>query len=151
MGKILPILLVLIGAGAGIGAGLMLRPAPDPEAAEAAAVAPPQPVAMDYVKLPSQFVVPIMESGRVAALVVLSLSLEVAPGTSETVFAREPKLRDEFLRVLFDHANSGGFRGTFTDGANLVILRRALLEAARKVLGADLADVLITDIVRQDS
>lgn len=57
-----------------------------------------------------------------------------------------------FLRVLFDHANAGGFRGTFTDGSTLVALRRALLEAARSAMGAEgVLDVLITDIVRQDS
>lgn len=105
----------------------------------------------DYVKLPNQFVVPVVEDGRVAALVILSLSLEVEPGASEAVFAREPRLRDGFLQVLFDHANAGGFRGTFTDGANLVLLRGALREAAAKVLGGQVRDVLISDIVRQDS
>jgi hypothetical protein len=104
----------------------------------------------DYVKLNNQFVVPVVEGGRVAAMVILSLSLEVAPGSSEAVYAREPKLRDVFLQVLFDHANAGGFRGTFTDGANLVLLREALQESAASVLGAMVTDVLISDIVRQD-
>ena len=102
--------------------------------------------------MPTQFVVPVLEGGRVGALVVLALSLEVPVGQTDLVFTREPKLRDAFLRVLFDHANAGGFRGSFTDAATLVSLRRALLEAARKALGADaVSDVLITDILRQDS
>jgi hypothetical protein len=105
----------------------------------------------DYVKLSNQFVVPVVEEGRVAAMVILSLSLEVPAGTAETVFAREPKLRDVFLQVLFDHANAGGFRGAFTDGANLKLLRRALFEVASGVLGDLVSDVLIVDIVRQDS
>lgn len=105
----------------------------------------------DYVKLSNQFVVPVVEDGRVAAMVILSLSLEVPAGTAETVFAREPKLRDVFLQVLFEHANAGGFRGAFTDGANLKLLRRTLLEAAGEVLGDLVSDVLIVDIVRQDS
>ena len=84
-------------------------------------------------------------------MVVLTLSMEVPIGQAEGVHAREPKLRDEFLRVLFDHANTGGFRGTFTDSANLVVLRRALLESAHKVMGETVQDVLITDIIRQDS
>lgn len=152
--KILPILLMLIGAGAGVGGGLALRPKPEPlpEGESAVAAAPAEkPPEVEYVKLPSQFVVPLMESGRVGALVVLSLSVEVPLGQTDGVHAREPKLRDEFLRVLFDHANTGGFRGTFTDASNLVVLRRALLESARKVMGNVLTDVLITDIVRQDS
>jgi flagellar protein FliL len=105
----------------------------------------------EYVKLNNQFVVPVVENGSVVAMVILSLSLEVAPGATEAVYAREPKLRDVFLQVLFDHANSGGFRGTFTDGANLVVLRQALLEIARRTLGEIVTDVLIVDIARQDT
>lgn len=148
--KLLPVVLVLVGGAAGAAAGLMMRPAPDP--VPEAAVPPAPAVPPEYVKLPSQFVVPVMEGGRVGSLVVMTLSLEVPAGGTDAVFAREPKLRDEFLRVLFDHANAGGFRGTFTEGGTLIALRRALLEAARKVMGAEgVGDILITDIVRQDS
>ncbi len=162
MRKILPLVLALVGLGGGIGAGLMLRPEPeapdgahDSEATEAstseddghgdAAAAP------EYVKLNNQFVVPVVDQGRVAAMVVLSLSLEVAAGSTETVYQREPKLRDAFLQVLFDHANVGGFSGSFTDGSNLIVLRSSLKEAAGQILGAEVKDVLITDIARQDS
>jgi hypothetical protein len=96
-------------------------------------------------------VVPVMQDGRVAAMVVLSLSLEVQEGNTEAVYQREPKLRDVFLQVLFDHANVGGFSGSFTDGSNLVVLRNSLKEAAALVLGTTVRDVLITDIARQDS
>ena len=105
----------------------------------------------DYVKLSNQFVVPVVEEGRVAAMVILSLTLEVPAGGSEAIYAREPKLRDAFLQVLFDHANAGGFRGAFTDGANLVILRSALREVAQKIMAGAVSDVLIADIVRQDN
>jgi hypothetical protein len=84
-------------------------------------------------------------------MVVLSLSLEVEAGSTEAVYQREPKLRDVFLQVLFDHANVGGFSGSFTDGSNLVVLRTSLKEAAALVLGTSVKDVLITDIARQDS
>ncbi len=105
----------------------------------------------DYVKLNNQFVIPVVEHGRVSALVILSLSLEVPSGGSDTVFAAEPKLRDAFLQVLFDHANSGGFSGSFTESAALAPLRSALLEAGQEVLGTRLTAVLIGDIVRQDN
>lgn len=105
----------------------------------------------EYVKLNNQFVVPVVEEGRVKAMVVLSLSLEIEAGLSETIYDREPKLRDAFLQVLFDHANTGGFSGSFTDGANLVVLRTSLHEAAALILGTAVMDVLITDIARQDS
>ena len=163
LGKLIPVLIVVIGLGAGAGAGLFLRPAPAVVAAAehdgkakpadntTEAKDPDAEATEEYVKLSNQFVVPVVEGGRVAALVVLSLSLEVPAGGSDAVFLREPKLRDSFLQVLFEHANSGGFRGTFTDSANLVVLRRALKEAAVQVMGKMATDVLIVDIVRQDS
>lgn len=105
----------------------------------------------EYVKLSNQFVIPVVEQGKVVSMVILALTLEVGEGTGEAVYAREPKLRDGFLQVLFDHANSGGFNGSFTDGSNLVLLRRALLEAAQTAIGPNVTDVLISDIARQDS
>ncbi len=107
--------------------------------------------APEYVRMNNQFVVPVLEGGQVVSLVILSLSLEVTPGSSQEIYAREPKLRDAFLRVLFDHANAGGFRGSFTDGANLTLLRNALMEQARTICGEQVRDVLISDIARQDA
>ncbi len=154
MRKLLPLLLALVGLGIGLGAGLFLRP-PQETPVEAENAADHAPLTSetppDYVKLNNQFIVPIIEGGRVASMVVLSLSLEITTGQTETVYSREPKLRDAFLQVLFDHANSGGFRGSFTDGANLVVLRQALKEKAALILGEIVTDVLITDIARQDS
>lgn len=171
--KILPVLFALVGLGGGVGAGLFLRPAAEAgdHAAEGAEPTPPgehgdtaaqeaeasghagepEEGEPEYVKMNNQFVVPVVEGGRVAAMVVLSLSLEVDAGNTETVYQREPKLRDVFLQVLFDHANTGGFSGAFTDGSNLITLRTSLKEAAAMVLGTVVKDVLITDIARQDS
>jgi flagellar basal body-associated protein FliL len=153
--QILPVVLVLMGLGAGAGAGLFLRPAPDRDdtAADVALVAKPAtPETLpEYVKLANQFIVPVVEGGRITSMVIVSLSLEVTQGSTDQVFQREPKLRDVFLQMLFDHANTGGFRGSFTDAANLVILRANLLEAAKKILAEQVSNVLITDIVRQDS
>lgn len=169
MRKLFPIILALLGLGGGLGAGLFLRPAPEAEdhaaegteahgegeeaehPEEAAEGEEPEEGAPEYVKMNNQFVVPVVDEGRVAAMVVLSVSLEVEAGNTEAVYQREPKLRDVFLQVLFDHANVGGFSGSFTDGANLVVLRTSLKEAAGLVLGAAVKDVLITDIARQDS
>lgn len=155
--KLFPLLLALVGLAAGIGAGLALRPAPEAPAAGAAAEgAAAEPAegaegAPEYVKMNNQFVIPILEQGRVVSMVILSLSLEVGAGKAQEIYAREPKLRDAFLQVLFDHANAGGFRGAFTDGSNLTLLRKALLERARAICGETVSDVLISDIARQDA
>ena len=167
---LIPVVLALAGLGIGVGAGFFLRPAVDAAAEPAAEGHAADPAtelatgakgagepatgaatAPEYVKLTNQFVVPVLDGGKVAAMVILSLSLEVEAGGSEEVYAKEPKLRDAFLQVMFDHANAGGFAGAFTDGANLVLLRRALLEVGKSAIGAVLTDVLIVDMVRQDS
>lgn len=174
LGKLLPILIALIGLGGGVGAGLALRPAPelaevadgtcpcncdalaelDADTAHASAgdlqAGEDGEKTTDFVKMNNQFVVPVVKDGGIAALVVMSISLETAPGGSETIYKREPKLRDRFLQVLFDHANTGGFDGAFTSGPKMDALRTALLETARLELGNSIYDILITDIARQD-
>ena len=71
-------------------------------------------------------------------------------GQKEAVYAKEPKIRDSFLQVLFDHANIGGFDGAFTNANNLDVLRGALREIAQKDVGEQVIDVLIAEIARQD-
>jgi len=168
IGKLLPIFLALIGLGAGIGGGVMLRPPPQEQVTLDNACGDvghteadthdsesdsngEEGQTYDYVKLNNQFVVPVVEDGRVAALVVMSLSLEVVSGQTEAVYQMEPKLRDKFLSVLFDHANAGGFEGSFTKSTRMNSLRMALRETARKALGNSVSDVLIIDVVRQDT
>ncbi|WP_339769172.1 flagellar basal body-associated FliL family protein [uncultured Pseudosulfitobacter sp.] len=161
--KLLPVLLLLIGTGSGVGAGLFLRPPPpepDPnaeaevhdteQASDTEEHETEGPVEREYVKLSNQFVVPIVDREAVRALMVLALSVEVTIGSKDAVYLREPKLRDSFLQVLFDHANLGGFEGEFTSANNLSVLRAALLEVAQKDMGPIVTDVLIADIGRQD-
>jgi len=162
--KILPILLLLIGTGAGIGGGVMLRPPPEvatqTDAAETEKKAAAKPAkeegsekaeGFEYLEMSNQFVVPILRDKNVTAMVVLSLSLEVPTGVEQEVFKSEPKLRDSFLQVMFDHASFGGFSGNFTDATNLKPLRVALRESAQRDLGEDkINDVLIVEIARQD-
>ncbi|MGI1662057.1 flagellar basal body-associated FliL family protein [Palleronia sp. KMU-117] len=173
MGHVLAVVIVLLGLGAGIGAGMLLAP-PKEEARACDAVPeedctpedgavpsgpPPEPGALpspapgeafDYVRLNNQFVIPVISGDSVAALVVISLTLEVTSGTNAAVFDREPRLRDAFLQVLFDFAYAGGFDGPFTQSSNLAALRRGLREAGQTVVGPDVRDVLIVDIVRQE-
>jgi hypothetical protein len=174
MKKLLPILLLLIGLGAGVGAGLALRPAPgDHASAEAGHTAPaeghgaaaddahagaavtghyaPPPAETETVRLPNQFVVPLIDEGRVRAMVVIGLALELTAGHDFNLSSNEPRLRAVFLQLLFDHANIGGFEGVFTSGEALLALRRTLREAARVEIGPEVHDVLITELLRQES
>ena len=163
--KLFPILLALLGLGAGVGGGIALRPEPEPVSMDNPCGDPhetdthepvengedPDTGGFDYVKLNNQFVVPIVEAGRVSALVVMSLNLEVGAGQTEEIYQLEPKIRDGLLQVMFDHANAGGFSGDFTKAARMNVLRTALKEAAQKMLGPTVSDVLIIDVVRQDA
>ncbi len=172
MRKLLPLVLALIGLGGGLGLGIALRPDPEGQAAPGPCGEVPQDgqteagadmgdadgeetsegeTTKEYVKLNNQFIVPVVEQGSVHSLVILSISLEVGIGQSEKAFQIEPKLRDSFLQVLFDHANSGGFEGAYTNANNMEVLRTALFETARGIMGKTVSDVLIVDIVRQDN
>jgi hypothetical protein len=163
MKKLLPLILLLIGTGAGVGAGVFLRPPPEEPADVAGDEAEQSEVTeakaesgeegeslFEYAKLSNQFVIPLVEDGEVASLVVMALSLEVKAGHRDAIFQLEPKLRDSFLQVMFDHANVGGFRGMFTNTQNLDVLRSALREVAVRDAGENVTDVLILEIARQD-
>ncbi len=158
---LIPVVLALVGLAGGLFAGHSMKPAPEPEegeAAEAAEAAPapepePAPDAPgEYVKLDRQFIVPVIADEKVGALMVLQMAVEMAPdaGGSAPVFDQEPKLRDEFLRVLFLHAQSGGFDGAFTEPRVMDDLRASLTSTARRVIGPGVRAVLITSIIRQD-
>lgn len=172
MSKLLPVLLLLVGIAGGVGAGLVLAPEPlaCPEAggAEAGALpegCPPPSDAVaeeeageeggeapaEFVRMNDQFVIPVLRDGEARALVVLSLTLEVEPGRTGAIFEIEPRLRDALLGVLFDHANAGGFDGAYTAAGPMVRLRRALLEAAVRIGGDDIRDILVLDLLRQDT
>lgn len=155
MKVLLPVFLALVGTGVGAGAGFFLASPPEEEACledcetedEYVEESDEEP---EYLRLQNQFVIPIVRDELVRSLVVLSLSLETNAGATDTIYSREPKLRDALLRVLFDHAHIGGFDGSFTESGRLSILRVALLEAAQATISKDVTDILITDIVRQE-
>jgi flagellar FliL protein len=164
--KLLPIIFLILGVGAGIGAGIFVAPGSGPNGkgsmgsgdtphGTSRIKGPPReeagPTDTEFVKMNNQFVVPVVEDNRIAALVVVSLSLETQIGLSEQVYAREPRLRDGFLRVMFDHANMSGFQGAFTDPETLNLLRAALWQVAQNELGSGVLEVLIVDIIRQDT
>ena len=99
------------------------------------------------------FVVPVFAGEKVVAMVVVSLSVETDTEAAPTVEGVKPRLRDSFLKVMFRHANSGGFDGSFTTGAQD---GRPEVGAARRPPSEVMADapvdeVLITEIARQDS
>jgi hypothetical protein len=174
---LVPLIIALLGLGAGIGAGLALKPAPLEDATThmAEPVCPEDnptpceislaenksaPVAnaprkpdgeLAYVPIEKPFVVPVFKGDKVIAMVVVSLSVEIGAEAAQAVEAVLPRMRDSFLKVMFRHANSGGFDGSFTEGQRIEDLKSALSLAAREILpDAPLGAILITEIARQD-
>ncbi|MEX0351074.1 MAG: flagellar basal body-associated protein FliL [Paracoccaceae bacterium] len=159
MRKLLLFLLPPIGLALGVFAGTALTSGEKEPKLDAEQETPKKKPKADaksgdheFLKMSKQFVVPLLDGEHLAGLANLALSLEVTPGTSELFYSREPKLRDMFLQVLFDHANTGGFDGAFTMSGKLDPLRQALLDAAQYELGPEAVHaVLIVDIARQDN
>ncbi|SPJ24644.1 flagellar basal body-associated FliL family protein [Palleronia abyssalis] len=170
MGKILPLIIALIGLGGGVGAGIALRPdptsnLPDVASSEAPcgpvgtpdnAVTDPQPIVEEpaegiFFELGNQFVIPVLDAGRVDSLVVVSLTLEIAPEIEAAVAEREPRLRDRFLRVMLDHANTGGFDGAFTSNGAIDRLKKSLEQTAKTEVGTGFFGILLTDIGKQEA
>jgi flagellar basal body-associated protein FliL len=158
LGLIIPVVALVLGVAAGAGGAFLLSAPTPPEEAEDAEAAPDEaPPAREpgqlteFAQLGSQFVVPVLTDGRVRALVLVSVTLEVTEGGTAEVLALEPRIRDAFLQVLFDHANAGGFDDRFTQSDRMSLLRFGLREAAQRLLGPILLDVLIVDIVRQEA
>jgi hypothetical protein len=161
---LLPLILLLAGLGAGGTVAKLLAPTgKDSASAQNEQCLTPEgdldmadPPKQDeqttkaFARLSNQFVVPVVQDGRVKSMVVLSLSAEVDEAKRDAVYEYEPKLRDRFLQDLFNHANAGGFDGTFTDAATLRSLRDILLKTAQSVFGPSITDILIIDISRQD-
>ncbi|MBP7001960.1 flagellar basal body-associated FliL family protein [Amaricoccus sp.] len=169
--KLAPVAIALLGLGAGVGAGVMLKPAPEaaaaaPECHEGAACPAADPLAAPHggagakaeaegeasvVPVEKPFVVPVFKGEKVAAMVVVSVAVEIQAAHETAVEELTPRLRDALLAAMFRHANTGGFDGAFTAGRKMEDLRAALLAAARQIFGeTPVNDVLITEIARQD-
>lgn len=166
---LLPVLLALLGLGLGIGGGYFFAGSADSEMAsaddeQADSGDTPQDVykyvpdrrreravETQFVDFTRQFIIPIILEDDVESLVIATMSAEIAVGAEEIFYAQEPRLRDAFLQVMFNHANTGGFEGPFTSSPRLAVLRRSLLEAGHEIMGEALVEVLFSELGRQDN
>ena len=159
MSKLIPLFVFVLFSGLGAFAGLQMQGPSDSDVADDMAdseeekttkESPETEASTELVKLNNQFIIPVIDDDTVASLVVVSLGIEIASSQAGTVFSLEPKLRDAFLQVLFNHANIGGFDAAFTNSRNMNFLREALLSAGQSIAGDGVYGVFITDLARQD-
>ncbi len=111
---------------------------------------PSTPTTFEYFKFNSQFVIPVQSNGQVSGLIVANLQLELADGTTEQAFRREPRVRDAFLKILFNMAAEGAFLQDIFAPDTQTELRGRLLNAAREIIGDSVNAVLISDFLKQD-
>jgi flagellar FliL protein len=157
MARLLPIILVLIAVCGGGGAALFLKRNASPAAA-AAEETPVETVKEEkkkadevgYMRFQRAFIVPVVEEGGLSSLVLLDLSLEMEKDAAEKARAKEPKLRDVFMRTLIGLSHDGVFAGDITDPQSYEEVRRRLNEAATDTLGESVLSVLIVDYARQE-
>lgn len=103
----------------------------------------------ELVDIENEFIVPVFHNDDVVEFVVLSLSIEVLEGKAQNVYELDPKIRDSFLRVMFDFSHLGGFNGDFVHSEGINALKAVLMERARLVLGEVVQDVFFTGLVKQ--
>ena len=166
MKKILPIILLLIGILGGGAAGVFLKPAPAPMEKEM--MDKKEAMAKEdgeegeptkdgeagpgraYVKIGRQTIIPVLDGGETRALMLFELAVDVPAEDAGVVHEMEPRLRDAFLRELFQMSYTGACLTEFTDDRVMEELRRNLTRAARNYVGEDLREVLILDVMRQE-
>lgn len=177
---LIPLVLLIVGTGAGVGAGMFLAPKPEPEAAEAhAADTGDAPAAtheieithkgdapdddshggggedghvdtIAYVKMPNQFIVPVMEDGRMTAMIIITVAMEAMESDKAFIMSHSPKIRDGFIQEMFKHAGLGWFAGDYTRSEPMSLLRKSLLTKVQSIVGDKVKGILILDIARQE-
>ena len=171
MKKILPIILIVLGIVGGGAAGMFLKPPPPPpeegdeaskkamkkaekkkkeKAAEEDLAEGGPPTDRAFVKVGRQTIIPVLDGGETRALMLFELAVDVPADSANIVHEMEPRLRDAFLRELFQMSYTGAFLTEFTDDKVIDELRRNLTRAARRYVGEDAREVLILDVMRQE-
>ncbi len=105
---------------------------------------------ISYLKFKRQFVVPVMTHGKIDALVIMNLNLELNDNAPENTYSLEPKLRDAITRELLSLSNAGVFGESLTSSESYETVRSTLLSACKAILPTGIKDILILDIARQE-
>ncbi len=103
-----------------------------------------------FMKFSRQFIVPVIRTNNVNALVVIDINIELLSNATEKAYTREPKVRDALLSALLRLSNEGAFGDQLLNQQNIEHIRAQLLTAAQSILGDAATDILILSIARQD-
>ncbi|MBK0398125.1 hypothetical protein H0I76_02895 [Limibaculum sp. M0105] len=104
----------------------------------------------NFIAVGRQLIIPVVRGETTRALVLFELAVDVPSEMSDFTHRMLPRLRDAFLRELFAMSYTGAFDETYTDARIIEEMRRSLRVAARRILGNEVADVLVLDVMRQE-
>lgn len=104
---------------------------------------------LSYFEFRREFIVPVLSDGRVDALVIININLEVEPSLSEKLFNMEPKLRDNIMTSLVGLSSESYIFKNITDVQNYETIRSVVLANLRAEVASEIRNVLIMDVAKQ--
>ncbi|MFC2952227.1 flagellar basal body-associated FliL family protein [Marinicaulis aureus] len=99
-----------------------------------------------YMKFSRQFVVPVVRRGKPKSMVILDINIEVDNSQGESVYSLEPRLRDAILTRLLALAGEDMLPQMLEDVDKMELMKAALLETSREIMGDAALNILILDL-----
>lgn len=103
-----------------------------------------------YYKFSREFIVPVLNDGKVESLVILNINIEADSAVSQQLFSLEPKLRDTIMTALIKLSGDGHTLQNLTNAENYETIRSMLLMELKDVVPTGIENVLILDLAKQD-
>ncbi len=103
-----------------------------------------------YFNFRRNFIVPVVGTDRVQALVLLNVSVEMDEVNIDSAQQREPNIRDAFMKSLLAMSHEGLFNQDITDPDVYSEIQQRLLETAKYSIDESVRSILLVDFARQD-
>ncbi|MEM9234498.1 MAG: flagellar basal body-associated FliL family protein [Pseudomonadota bacterium] len=163
LNKILPIVITLVAVGGAGFAAMTLKGGPAPAAPSAKAdghgdghgnvkevQGEEKGSGFGYFNFRRNFIVPVVGSSRVEALILISVSIEMEEEKIEEAQLREPNIRDAFMKSLLAMSHEGMFNQDITNPDVYSEIQKRLMETAKVSIDQNVKSVLLVDFARQD-
>lgn len=105
---------------------------------------------LGYFNFRRNFIVPVVDDQRVRALILINVSIEMNESGIEDAQAREPNIRDAFMKTLLAMSHEGMFNQDITNPDVYSEVQARLLETAKLNVDESVRSILLVDYARQD-
>lgn len=162
LNKILPIVITLVAVGGAGFAAMTIKGGPAPAPAKQGdshgdghgdvkdVQGEEKSSGYGYFNFRRNFIVPVVGSSRVQALILISVSIEMEESKIEEAQTREPNIRDAFMKSLLAMSHEGLFNQDITDPDVYSEIQKRLMETAKTSIDENVKSVLLVDFARQD-